>query len=521
MHLTRVLERARRALAHLEEKAAGFGALHVPTDLQIELEEKRREVVELEQRLGIVNSFSENSTEDKWLKKVGLVRNPFRYWIAEWEDETVSILVQPKKLRDLERQIRGEDHSKQSWVIFANAGLGKTTLCQMVAYARYPLREHDRILSIIFDSNSLEAVLEYSGNSLETLDSIHYVRKMQDLVLRSTRNTQYYDVFDRFMSSSALQKSLTSNVNAHQELKALAEVISQQGFKYLLCLVDQVDEVGIVESEPAKISQLLRPLMSLSRKPTTGVTFRYFLPSSLKPVLTETKREIFRLDRYVVVDLEWNFDDLLSLIAQRLTVFSEDQLKPRTSLGQLCEPKGNFKTFIDQAIIRVAEGSPRAVIWLANRLIQLHCQEENLPLFIQPRTWEHVQAEWWDYGRNQLFGPTKLNQGYIKIGKYIYCGGKQVILSKKSEALLGCLIDAQGDICPKETLIRAGWPDDNPKGVTNKTLQEAIRRMKIELDQKGADSRWIATLRSRGYCLRKPEESITTTPDLELEGGQS
>lgn len=44
------LQRARRALAILEQQAAGFGALHIPVHLQIELEEKRREVAELEAR---------------------------------------------------------------------------------------------------------------------------------------------------------------------------------------------------------------------------------------------------------------------------------------------------------------------------------------------------------------------------------------------------------------------------------------------------------------------------------------
>lgn len=42
---------ARRSLAILEEQAAGFGKLHLPAHLRIDLEEKRREVAELEARL--------------------------------------------------------------------------------------------------------------------------------------------------------------------------------------------------------------------------------------------------------------------------------------------------------------------------------------------------------------------------------------------------------------------------------------------------------------------------------------
>lgn len=46
------LRMARRALGILEQQAAGYGALHLPVHMQIELEEKRREVAALEAREG-------------------------------------------------------------------------------------------------------------------------------------------------------------------------------------------------------------------------------------------------------------------------------------------------------------------------------------------------------------------------------------------------------------------------------------------------------------------------------------
>ncbi len=49
--LERALRMARRSLAILEEQAAGFGALHIPAHLQIELEEQRRKVADMERRL--------------------------------------------------------------------------------------------------------------------------------------------------------------------------------------------------------------------------------------------------------------------------------------------------------------------------------------------------------------------------------------------------------------------------------------------------------------------------------------
>jgi tetratricopeptide (TPR) repeat protein len=49
--LQQTLTMARAVLAVLEQQAAGFGALHIPAHLKIELEEKRKEVASLEARL--------------------------------------------------------------------------------------------------------------------------------------------------------------------------------------------------------------------------------------------------------------------------------------------------------------------------------------------------------------------------------------------------------------------------------------------------------------------------------------
>ena len=49
--LSPALVMARKSLSILEEQVAGFGKLQVPAHLQIELEEKRKQVSELEARL--------------------------------------------------------------------------------------------------------------------------------------------------------------------------------------------------------------------------------------------------------------------------------------------------------------------------------------------------------------------------------------------------------------------------------------------------------------------------------------
>ncbi|MEH2184491.1 toll/interleukin-1 receptor domain-containing protein [Nostoc sp.] len=63
--LQKTLNRTRRALQILEEQKAGFG-IRVPVDLQIELEEKQKEVASLEARLShLKNSIGKVESESK------------------------------------------------------------------------------------------------------------------------------------------------------------------------------------------------------------------------------------------------------------------------------------------------------------------------------------------------------------------------------------------------------------------------------------------------------------------------
>jgi hypothetical protein len=443
--------------------------------------------------------------EDNWFEKIGLLGNPFQYQIAEEDEGLANYRMQPQILKPLEPQLRGDD-AKGRWIIFADKGHGKTALRQMIEQRHFPHNPQGEVLCITCDLEALERVSGYVDRSLGSVESHHYVRLIGELILENIESISEYDRdFQDFLSACDIQET-SSSITAYQKLKALVGHTQQWRFKGILCLVDQVDEVLIVESNPENMIALIKPLMRLSLTAMPGIAFRYFLPSVLEPLLLE-QHDIFRPGRYRMDHLTWTERDLRRLIAQRLGTFSVHQLDAYTSLGQLCDPKYNFRSSLDQELVQLAAGCPRAVIWLANRLIQLHCQSENPPRFIQRLTWEKVKAEWWAKGRRQLFGSLNQKEGFRLIGEQIYCQGKPLFLSEKSEALLRCLIRARGDLCSKRDLILVGWPDDDPKGVTDGALQEAMRRMKNELEEEGRDSRWIVTVRGRGYRLRKPTDT--------------
>jgi hypothetical protein len=422
-----------------------------------------------------------------WFRMVGLAVNPFQYWVTE---DTIGPLgqyqVQPQVLRLLDEEIRNA--TNRCAIILAARGLGKTALCQLIARSHYPSKDDD-VLCIIFGKKELEKIMAYAGHSLEALDTAHYLTMIQESIA-----VNFPDIFPDKADLSRF------DISGPQGFEALIEIVRRQGFKALMCLVDQVDAVDRVESQPEKMVQLLWPLMRVSWQAVPGITFRYFLPISVEPLL-QAQTDTLHLDRYRVVHLKWRPGDLQKLIEQRLRVSSNYLVD---SLGQLCEPGPQFDVPIDQALVQLAEGSPRATIWLANRLIELHCQSAEPLRFIQPSTWEQVKAEWQNSGRSQLFGPPTQREGFVSAGEHIYFKGKEIDLSKKSSALLRCLIWADERGCSKEELIRAGWPGDDPSGVTEAALTEAVRRMRAELKRNGGDSRWVKTVRGLGYRLQKP-----------------
>lgn len=428
--------------------------------------------------------------ENSWLKRMGLSRNPFQYWITE---DNLGFLsdyqVRPKVLRSQDGQIRNDVNSR--WIFFANKGWGKTALCQMIAKGHYPLKEKADGLCIICSRSQFKRAVAFAGDSLEFLDTIHYIAVLQELILNGVNSRSPYD-----------KLSEKSNAGTPKGLEDLVAIVHQHKFKYLMCLVDQVDEVSIVNSQPEKMVELLRPLLQVSWQTIPGITFRFFLPTRMERLL-KAQNDLLRLDRYQVITLKWEPEDLQQLITQRLRASSKGLI---SFLGQLCEAGTDFDGPIDQSLVRMAEGSPRATIWLANRLIQLHCQSENPPRLIQPATWQRVQDDWQMDGRSQLFDSPERSKGFVIAAGHIYCQGRKIILSEKYDALLRCLIQARDRVCTKEELKKAGWPDDRPEGITEEALMEAMRRLKTELKRLGCDSGWIKTVRGRGYRLRNPQD---------------
>ncbi|MBI5034502.1 MAG: winged helix-turn-helix domain-containing protein [Chloroflexi bacterium] len=435
---------------------------------------------------GVAAEF-EDDPQEKWLAQSRLTNNPFKHNLAQNEKQSLPRYFVP--LKDL--RVPELLNAVQPWIVFGNAGDGKTALRAMLASYCYPRNSSSKILCIELELDTLEKIMQNAHGTLERVEPLHAIQGIESLAIESVPSIGL--VINRPLEA----KSLTQD--PRRRLSSLIGAAQKAGFRHLICLVDEVDEPQVVQGQPEKMARLLTALMKPSVREVPGVTFGYLLPTTVKSIL-QNQRTVFRLDRCRVVALTWSNADLQKLIRQRMTYYSRDQLAPYHSLGELCE-RGNFAENIDDEIAALAAGNPRAMLWLANRLIELHCAAEPLTIPIQYKTWENVKVDWWTSGHDQLLGGAEENKGFYIANNELWFAGRAVKLSPLYHAVLRYLLQANGRICSIRELGQAGWSEPKTK---ERTVAETIRRMKLALENQNIDPRWIENVRGRGYRIRKP-----------------
>lgn len=161
---------------------------------------------------------------------------------------------------------------------------------------------------------------------------------------------------------------------------------------------------------------------------------------------------------------------------------------------------------IDDEIIALSDQRPRAVIWLANRLLLEHCQNDPIPAQITQESWDKTLSEWWTNGQKMILGASGKKETFSMNGTDPYFGGQPLKLSKRSKMLIKTLIEADSRICSKDELIRAAWIGSKSDGVSEKAVRQAVQRLRDELKEKNQiDPTWIKSIYDQGYQLIEPE----------------
>lgn len=425
-----------------------------------------------------------------WLKKVQLKDNPFRYQYAE---DDGSLPMYFTRFPDLNAVTTGDmTLERKSWFFFGNDGSGKTALRKFIAAYGRPQKKDSEMVCIEYDQVKFEHLLSNTGDLSEF--QVTFVRSVFDSLA---------DYVGGVIHNSQPPGSLRGN------LTSLSVALRENGINWVLCLIDPGKAEFEWRGSQVPTSTLIAPLFSLAE--VGGYGFRYFLPKIMKDAL-EPIFSRFPFNYIRTMEIKWDEKALGEMLSKRMTLLSDDQTAPYRSLGELCDDEQNLSTLIDSEITSLAQSNPRAAIWLANHLIEQHCDHYPVPPRITVETWNNVKRGWWSNGESWILGRS-VSSAFRVLSDRIYCQNWEIILPERSDRLLKALILASGHFCSKQELIKAGWKGEkNLAGISEKALSEAMRRMKKELKKelklKGfAKFDGVKSVRGRGYRLLQPAAS--------------
>jgi nucleoside phosphorylase/DNA-binding winged helix-turn-helix (wHTH) protein len=431
----------------------------------------------------------------EWLKGVGLKDNPFCHLYAEDEPYLSRYFLRFPDLETVSTQDLTSE--RKTWIFWGKEGSGKTTLRKFLAIRVRPQKPDADILGIEIDQVKF----------VQLLSSIDDISEFRARFLRLIYETSFQSFPDQSINKTV---SWHSEGNLQENLANLAISLRQHGINRMLCLIDPGQDFFTWKRSQTSTASLLAPLLSFPE--IDGISFRYFLPEFVKDELQKTFSALSRSQRRLM-QIEWDGNTLKTLIGKRMITSSSDQLAPYRSLGELCDDDKKLSGLIDAELAILAQGNPRGAIWLANRLIEMHCQGPMPASRISAQTWDDVKLVWSTSVESRILG-IPISNKFRVLGDHIFFRDRKIILSRRPNKLVRCFIQAKGGFCTKEELIMAGWPGDNLAGVSEKSLSEAIRHLEEELNEELENELtmwgleqfdWIKSVRGRGYRLIYPD----------------
>ena len=88
----------------------------------------------------------------------------------------------------------------------------------------------------------------------------------------------------------------------------------------------------------------------------------------------------------------------------------------------------------------------------------------------------------------------------------VRCNGKELVplLSRPQYRLLALLYANIGDVCIRDEVVDAVWPDVVGEGVTEQSIDALVHRLRDRLDECDPDHQYVETVRGHGFRLNNP-----------------
>ncbi len=306
-------------------------------------------------------------------------------------------------------------------------------------------------------------------------------------------------------------------------IEDIARLTRLSGLQAVYLLVDRVDELPETAADPAAGAELLRSLVAdLRLMEIPGLAFKFFLPDEVASLLFNSHD--IRPDRLTRYQIQWTTEQLVNFLHNRMLAYSSaNQL---SSLAPFCEV--GFANEVDEEISRMAEGSPRNLLRLAELFIIEHCNgpEINGPLRREEleRAYQKLQAglqqEQAAYRATEaeiIVEEASLSSSQVRPGerglfldssrRQVWRDGQLVEPGPIGQeyALLEYLYHNAGRAISKDELLQVVYGVSTFLDASEEALAQMISRLrkKIEPAQKAGQPTYIITVPRFGYKLER------------------
>jgi hypothetical protein len=134
------------------------------------------------------------------------------------------------------------------------------------------------------------------------------------------------------------------------------------------------------------------------------------------------------------------------------------------------------------------------------------CEADAIALSQHPSVQRRVEEFWADGPSDADIEASGLARvALLMRGKTPSTDAAQANLTAKEHLLLAYLQSRAGQVCEKDDIIRAVWPEDKviERGIRDDSLAQLVRRLREKIEADAGKPRYIMTVPGRGYKFQK------------------
>jgi DNA-binding winged helix-turn-helix (wHTH) protein len=490
----------------------------------------------------------------EWLEKAGFRENPFGLKEAEKEGELLSgYFIEHPSFNEILDQ-----NTPQSSILYASRGTGKSSALRMFTahwdespdprplfvyltdwfnivsqaneHGQITLRQHlDELLCQV-----VKALVEQPathGPQLpsqdDTAEYLHWICSAYNRYITPLQQRRLVEWGYKVQpSDEAIAIYASEQFPVVQHMQLLSKMAQDMGYIACYVLIDKVDELAQTVADWEACARILEELVgNLPLHEVHGIAFKYFIPTEVFSVLDSWRK--IRRDRIGCFNLSWNEQQIVRLLRNRLTAFSQNKI---TSLAPLASKDLRD---IDERLGHEANGSPRNLLNLGDWLIQACAADAtDKDITVYEKHFQIAQREYraWLYTQqlpeeNHHMPDTSLSipdassdstkntdrityatipplcvlpDGRILRGETEIQGGDK--LPKMQRTLLKYLYDNRDRYCDKDEIIAHVWKG-KAEPVSDSSLRKLVDRLKKFIETDPFDPVYIKQLTGGGYRL--------------------